>query len=255
MTGIYIGGIPNLAPVSKAVNLPDNLFLLVSSYDLIITGLYLILVVFFGRRMVMLLFPKKEEQNDNIAEVEEADGKPKQSWKKWLPNRAAGIGVAILIAAASFGISKILPIENSTAVIIIAITTFSILLSFWKPVKKLEGTFDMGLYFVYVFCLAVASLVNVHDLELSRYLFVLYYIGFAVFGSLVLQFLFARLLKIDGDLALASSIALINSPPFVPMVAAVLKNRDIILPGIAVGLLGYAVGNYLGIGIFLLLGS
>lgn len=255
MTGIYIGGIPNLAPVSKAVNLPDNLFLLVSSYDLIITGLYLILVVFFGRRMVRLLFPKKEEQNDNIAEVEEADGKPKQSWKKWLPNRAAGIGVAILIAAASFGISKILPIENSTAVIIIAITTFSILLSFWKPVKKLEGTFDMGLYFVYVFCLAVASLVNVHDLELSRYLFVLYYIGFAVFGSLVLQFLFARLLKIDGDLALASSIALINSPPFVPMVAAVLKNRDIILPGIAVGLLGYAVGNYLGIGIFLLLGS
>lgn len=255
MTGIYIGGIPNLAPVSKAVNLPDNLFLLVSSYDLIITGLYLILVVFFGRRMVRLLFPKKEEQNDNIAEVEEADGKPKQSWKKWLPNRAAGIGVAILIAAASFGISKILPIENSTAVIIIAITTFSILLSFWKPVKKLEGTFDMGLYFVYVFCLAVASLVNVHDLGLSRYLFVLYYIGFAVFGSLVLQFLFARLLKIDGDLALASSIALINSPPFVPMVAAVLKNRDIILPGIAVGLLGYAVGNYLGIGIFLLLGS
>lgn len=255
MTGIYIGGIPNLAPVSKAVNLPDNLFLLVSSYDLIITGLYLILVVFFGRRMVRLLFPKKEEQNDNIAEVEEADGKPKQSWKKWLPNRAAGIGVAILIAAASFGISKILPIENSTAVIIIAITTFSILLSFWKPVKKLEGTFDMGLYFVYVFCLAVASLVNVHDLELSRYMFVLYYIGFAVFGSLVLQFLFARLLKIDGDLALASSIALINSPPFVPMVAAVLKNRDIILPGIAVGLLGYAVGNYLGIGIFLLLGS
>ncbi len=255
MTGIYIGGIPNLAPVSKAVNLPDNLFLLVSSYDLIITGLYLILVVFFGRRMVRLLFPKKEEQNDNIAEVEEADGKPKQSWKKWLPNRAASIGVAILIAAASFGISKILPIENSTAVIIIAITTFSILLSFWKPVKKLEGTFDMGLYFVYVFCLAVASLVNVHDLELSRYLFVLYYIGFAVFGSLVLQFLFARLLKIDGDLALASSIALINSPPFVPMVAAVLKNRDIILPGIAVGLLGYAVGNYLGIGIFLLLGS
>lgn len=255
MTGIYIGGIPNLAPVSKAVNLPDNLFLLVSSYDLIITGLYLILVVFFGRRMVRLLFPKKEEQNDNIAEVEEADGKPKQSWKKWLPNRAAGIGVAILIAAASFGISKILPIENSTAVIIIATTTFSILLSFWKPVKKLEGTFDMGLYFVYVFCLAVASLVNVHDLELSRYMFVLYYIGFAVFGSLVLQFLFARLLKIDGDLALASSIALINSPPFVPMVAAVLKNRDIILPGIAVGLLGYAVGNYLGIGIFLLLGS
>lgn len=47
MTGIYIGGIPNLAPVSKAVSLPQHLFLLVSGYDLIVTGLYLIVIVFF----------------------------------------------------------------------------------------------------------------------------------------------------------------------------------------------------------------
>ena len=63
------------------------------------------------------------------------------------------------------------------------------------------------------------------------------------------------LFKIDGDLTLAASISLINSPPFVPMVAAVLKNRSVILPGIAIGLLGYVVGNYLGIGIFMLLTS
>ncbi len=76
-----------------------------------------------------------------------------------------------------------------------------------------------------------------------------------MFGSLVLQILFARLFKIDGDMTLAASIALINSPPFVPMVSAVLHNKDIILPGIAIGLLGYAVGNYLGIGIFMLLSA
>ena len=70
---------------------------------------------------------------------------------------------------------------------------------------------------------------------------------------MLLQILFSRIFKLDGDLMLASSIALINSPPFVPMVAAVLKNRDVILPGIAIGLLGYAVGNYLGVGMFWLL--
>ncbi len=143
--------------------------------------------------------------------------------------------------------------KNNVAVIIIAITTLSIAVSFWKPIKRLEGTFDMGLYFVYVFCLAVATMVNVHDLELSRYLFILYYIGFAVFGSLALQLMLAKLFKVDGDLTLAASIAFINSPPFVPMVAAVLKNKDVILPGIAIGLLGYAVGNYLGIAMFWLL--
>jgi uncharacterized membrane protein len=161
----------------------------------------------------------------------------------------------VVIVAVSYALSMVIPIDNSTAVIILLLTTLSIAISFWKPIQKLEGTFDTGLYFVYVFCLAVATMVNVHDLEFSRYIFILYYIAFAVFGSLLLQLLFAKILKIDGDLTLAASISLINSPPFVPMVAAVLHNKSVILPGIAIGLLGYAVGNYLGIGIFMLLSA
>lgn len=257
MTGIYTGGIPNFAPVAKAVNLPQHLFLMVSGYDLVVTGIYLIFIVFAGRSIVRWCFPTKEQsltlsdETETSSETQTATD-TKSFWQK-VGNRAIGIGVAVVLVAASYGLSLILPLENTTAVIIITLTTLSILLSFWKPVKRLEGTFDVGLYFVYVFCLAVATMVNVHDLEFSKYLFILYYIAFAVFGSLVLQILFARLFKIDGDLTLAASIALINSPPFVPMVSAVLHNKDIILPGIAIGLLGYAVGNYLGIGIFMLL--
>ena len=172
-----------------------------------------------------------------------------------LLNCAAGIGAAAVIVTVSYALSLVIPIENSTAVIILLLTTLSIALSFWKPLKKLENTFDTGLYFVYVFCLAVATMVNVRDLEFSKYLFILYYIAFAVFGSLTLQILLAKLFKIDGDLTLTASISLINSPPFVPMIAAVLKNRSVILPGIAIGLLGYAIGNYLGIGIFMLLSA
>lgn len=253
MAGIYIGGIPNMAPVSKAVDLPQHLFLLVSSYDLIITSLYLIVVVFFGRGIIHILFPKQEQIiSDNVTNEENLEEHHIPFSKKLL-NRGIGILTAVLIAASAYVISLLIPIENNTAVIILAITTISIALSFWKPVKKLEGTFNMGLYFVYVFCLAVASMVNVHDLELSRYLFILYYIAFAVFGSLILQFLFARLFKVDGALTMAASIALINSPPFVPLVAATLRNKGIILPGIAIGLLGYAVGNYLGMAIYGLL--
>ena len=257
MTGIYTGGIPNFAPVAKAVNLPQHLFLMVSGYDLVVTGIYLIFIVFAGRSIVRWCFPTKEQsltlsdETETSSETQTATD-TKSFWQK-VGNRAIGIGVAVVLVAASYGLSLILPFENTTAVIIITLTTLSILLSFWKPVKRLEGTFDIGLYFVYVFCLAVATMVNVHDLEFSKYLFILYYIAFAVFGSLVLQILFARLFKIDGDMTLAASIALINSPPFVPMVSAVLHNKDIILPGIAIGLLGYAVGNYLGIGIFMLL--
>ena len=66
----------------------------------------------------------------------------------------------------------------------------------------------------------------------------------------VIQIILAKLFRIDGDTVLVSSIALINSPPFVPLVAAALNNKDVVLTGISIGLLGYAVGNYLGIGIY-----
>ncbi len=255
MTGIYTGGIPNFAPVAKAVNLPENLFLLVSGYDLVVTSLYLLFIVFLGGRLVRWLFPASvpsptPEEGADLPSVETVTAKP--FWRR-LANRAAGIGVAAAIVAVSYALSLVIPIDNSTAVIVLLLTTFSIALSFWRPLKRVENTFDTGLYFVYVFCLAVATMVSVRDLEFSRYLFILWYIAFAVFGSLALQLLFAKLLKLDGDLTLAASISLINSPPFVPMVAAVLKNNAVILPGIAIGLLGYAVGNYLGIGIFMLL--
>ena len=253
MVGIYTGGIPNLAPVSKAVGLPQHLFLLVSGHDLVVTSIYLLVIVFLGRRIVQLFFPKKVESHNEIKDVPDEEVWKNKSLKQIVANRGIGVLVAIVIVAISYALSRVIPLDNSIAVIIITITTLSILLSFWKPFKRLEGTFETGLYFVYVFCLAVATMVNIHDLEFSKHLFILYYIAFAVFGSLLLQILFSRIFKLDGDLMLASSIALINSPPFVPMVAAVLKNKDIILPGIAIGLLGYALGNYLGIGMFWLL--
>lgn len=254
MTGIYIGGIPNLAPISKAVGLPQHLFLMVSGYDLIVTGLYLLLIVFFGEPIIRRIFKInhiKTEEETELAE-EETSVKNKKL-RHLILNRALGILTAFLVVAFSYALSLIIPLQNNTAVIIIVLTTVSLLLSLTKPVKHLEGTFDLGLYFVYVFCLAVATLVNIHDMEFSKHLFILYYIAFVIFGSLALQIILAKIFRINGDLVLVSSIALINSPPFVPMVAAVLNNKDIILPGIAIGLLGYAVGNYLGIGIFMLL--
>ena len=38
------------------------------------------------------------------------------------------------------------------------------------------------------------------------------------------------------------------------MIAATMKNKDVIMVGIANGLLGYAVGNYIGFLMFQLLG-
>ena len=249
MTGIYTGGIPNIGAISKAVNLPNNLYLLVTSYDLIITGLYLIFVIFFGKVVFRWLLPPQAPVVES--DFDSSEGTVKES-RRFL-NMLAAFGIALVVAAVAYGVSMLIPVDNSVAIIILVLTTLSIALSFCKPVRRLGNTFDLGLYFVYVFCLSIATMVNIHDLDLIGNLHILWYIAFTIFGSLVLQILFAKIFRIDGDTVLVSSIALINSPPFVPMVAAILKNRDVVIVGLAIGLLGYAIGNYLGIGIYYLL--
>ena len=46
-TGIYTGGIPNMGAIKQAVAMPSQTYLYITSYDLIVTGLYLIFVIFF----------------------------------------------------------------------------------------------------------------------------------------------------------------------------------------------------------------
>ncbi len=198
MTGIYTGGIPNIGAIRKAVALPNDLYLLITSYDLIITGLYLIFVIFFGNALFRKLLPPAKLAESDVFLPEKVEAR-KPFWKN-----VVAIDLALAVAAVSYGVSLVVPIDNGIAVIIVALTTLSLSFSFCKPVKRLGNTFDHGLYFVYVFCLSIATIVNVHDLKLLENLHILYYIAFTVFGSLVLQILLAKLLKIDGDTVLVS---------------------------------------------------
>ena len=75
-------------------------------------------------------------------------------------------------------------------------------------------------------------------------------IGFlmvAVFGSTLLHALFCRIMRIKADAMVASSVAFINSPPFVPMVVMAMKNKSVLIIGLGAGIVGYAAGNYFGV--------
>ena len=58
---------------------------------------------------------------------------------------------------------------------------------------------------------------------------------------------FGVLLIVDAYSMVISSVAFINSPPFVPMAAAAMRNKDVIVTGLGAGIVGYAVGNHLGV--------
>lgn len=144
------------------------------------------------------------------------------------------------------------PADFSTAATILLITTLGIAASFVPRIKNIQKTFQTGMYFILIFSLVVSSMADIRKLvNISFDLF--WYVGLAMFGSHLLHAFLARFFKIDADTVIISGSALICSPPFVPLVAGALKNRDVILTGLIVGIVGYAVGNYLGVSIAYLL--
>ena len=90
-------------------------------------------------------------------------------------------------------------------------------------------------------------------IDLAGSLSIMGYITIIVFGSLLLHTIFAKIFKIDADTMVITSVTYINSPPFVPMIAASMRNKNVLLPGLTIGIVGYALGNYLGLFIFKLL--
>ncbi len=263
--GIYTGGIPNMGSIAHGVGMDSETYLYITSYDLIVTGIYLIFVICFGKPVFRKLLPQKRDGSNgkNGINGNNGDNGNKSitsitsinSIKNTVNSSLLPVSLALLIAGASYLLSTLFPEGISTPMLILLLTTLSIGASFLPPIRRRDTskTFSLGLYFVYVFCFSVANACNIRQMDLAGSLNILWLILFIVFGSLVFQILFAKLLHLDGDTTLVTSVTLVNSPPFVPMVATLLGNKEVIVLGITIGLLGYMVGNYLGLGMFLLL--
>ena len=261
--GIYTGGIPNMGAIAHGVGMDQETYLYVTSYDLIVTGLYLVFVIFFGKPVFRKLLPSPTQEQPRLAQKSTPQPHTTMKTDKSTAEIAIPLLLTLAIASISYLGSTLLPDSLSTPILILILTTLSIAASFLPVVRKINRradqenrqtkSFTMGLYFVYLFCFTIANACDLRQMDLAGSLNILWYILFVIFGSLLLQILFARLLKLDGDSTLVTSVALINSPPFVPMVAALLGNKDLIILGITIGLLGYMIGNYMGLGIFYLL--
>lgn len=138
-------------------------------------------------------------------------------------------------------------------IFILALTTISIGASFIAKLRSLPYSYDIGMYSIYVFSIVVASMADLRNFDFSGGLGALGYLAFAVFVSLFIQAVFSRIFHLDADTTVIGSVALLCSPPFVPMMAAAMHNRRVLAAGLAIGIVGYAVGTYLGYGIFRLL--
>ena len=253
LTGVYTGGTINLAALKAMLGVQDSTYILINSYDMLVSFLYLAFLLGVGIRLFRRILPFPPPQAVHYADADTAasfdsgtvSGKELFT-RTGLRSAGKSVGLTLLVCAVSGGVALLLPEGVFMTVFILLLTTLGIACSFSKPVRSLKYSYGIGMYLIYIFCITVASMADLGEFDLAGGAWLLGYITFVVFGSLLLQVLFSLILRIDADTMVVSSVAFINSPPFVPMIAAAMKNKNVLVGGLTVGIIGYAVGNYLG---------
>lgn len=250
LVGVYTGGTPNLASLKMMLDVDANIYILTHTYDLIIGVLYLGFLMTIGQKIFHHFLPKYPMKSSTESPVD-FDGKD-PFWgifrrSIFLPLLKAYI-IAVVILAIGISLSFLVPDNMVMVVVILTVTTLGILVSMIPSINRIDKTFESGMYLILIFSVVVASMADIRNFSgITPGLFA--YITMAVFGSLILHVLMSKLFKIDADTTMITSTALICSPPFVPVVAGAIKNKEVILPGLTIGIIGYAVGNYLGFAI------
>ncbi len=255
LIGVYTGGTPNLASIKLALNVDETIYVVTHTYDLVIGVFYLMFMLSVGQRFFLLFLPAYKHDDPEAAAKGQFDGVDpywgifkKSVYKPLLQ----ALGLSVLIFGVAGGVSLLFSPSAQMAVVILLITTLGILASMIPTVNRIEKTFELGMYFIIVFSIVVASMADISKFMAASPV-ILFYVSLVVFGSLMIQAILSKIFKVDADTMMITSTAFICSPPFVPVVAAALKNKEIIVSGLTVGIIGYAVGNYLGISIAYLL--
>ncbi|MGQ8335195.1 DUF819 family protein [Sunxiuqinia sp. A32] len=253
LVGIYSGGTPNLAAISTALDVSPNTFILTHTYDMVLGAICLVFLLTIAQRVFNWFLPHFHESHSNInlkemvVESEGMDNFLGMLTKKGFIQLLKAFGLSVLIFAISGGLSLLVPASAQMVTVILSITTLGLVFSTIKFINRIEKTFQLGMYLIIVFSLVVSSMGDLRSMFQIDFLHLFLFVALAVFGSMIIHVFLSWIFKVDTDTTIITITALTYSPPFVPVVAGALKNKEVIISGLTVGILGYAFGNYIGV--------
>ena len=244
LTGLYTGGTPNVQAIGVALQAPAEYVVLIQAADVLLGGAYLLGLVTVLPAIYARIFPPslKREGEDAGASMESS---PRVSWRQ----RALQLMTGLCITGAAFVITRFATgLWFSPTALILIVTTLSILFTLSPIVKRIGNAYPLGEYFVLVFCVALGLLADFRELA-STGMDLLYFSAVALASTTLLHLILAKLFRMDRDTVILSSVAAFYGPVFVVQVATAIRNQRLLAAGVAVSLLGFGIGNYLGIGL------
>lgn len=258
LTGIYTGGTMNFNALGASLGIDKTTMAIVLAFQMVITTPYIFFIIGGGYRLYRKVLPyndvtKRGRINDHAAveqegqiEMNDLENYSGMLQRENLKGMLCGLGLSILFLACGAGLALLITGTLNELIVILTITTLAIIASFFEPVRRLKKTFELGMYFILVFSIIVASLFDYRSVNMESLMIGAFVLWIVLVASL-LHLLFCRIAKVSGDLFTVSQIALLCSPPFVPPVVGAMGNKRVLISGIVIGLVGYAIGTYLGL--------
>lgn len=265
IVGIYTGGTINLFAIGAALHVDPEYIILVNTYEMLSGFIFLIFILTIAQRIFNNFLPRF--RNTHYMSVNEKIDETMEDFRGMLKKESViqmlkSFGIALGVFAVAGLTSLLIPDEPDTpqqvrelvgVVVILMVTILAVLLSLNPRINRLKHSFSLGMYFILVFSMLVASTANLEDMLALENIYLLGIVGGGLFAAMALHVFFSWLFKIDTDTTIITMSALAYSPPFVPVVAGALKNKEVIISGFAVGVCGYIFGNFIGIGLAYLL--
>lgn len=249
-TGTYTGGSLNFVAVGRGLELPETLFAGATAADNLTTGLWLgacLVLPVWLRRLYPAPVPGEEDAGEASASAEHL-AESAHPFFRTAPvsvlslARLFALGFLLLVAARVMG--SLVPRVPS----VLWLTTLALAVAHVPRFSRMDGAMQLGNFALHLFFAVIGIYSRIGEIltvGVSVFFFTLVVVGIhglVVFGG-------GRLLNLDvGTLSVASQAA-VGGPSSALAVAVSRRWRALILPGVVVGLLGYAAGNYLGYGI------
>ncbi len=247
LVGVYVGGTANLTAIGKILGVREDVFVMLNAVDLVFGGIYLLFIMSAGVKILTRILPAFNHDGLDEGEMDLVHWRELNLSKKTLHSILLLLLSGVIVGL-SVLVSRLLTGEEVPSIIILGLTSLALIFSFNKKIRHFEGSQEWGQYFLMVFCLAVGSLANISQLVSGSSWYFLF-TGLIMFGSILLHFLCCFFLKIDRDTAIITSMAGIFGPAFVAPMSQVLKNKTILVSGVTTGLMGIAVGNFVGVAV------
>jgi uncharacterized membrane protein len=247
LAGSWIGGTGNLAAVADGLETPGEMVGMVVLVDNFVYILYFPIILTCKRwaepfnRFTRVSKAQMEHFERVTAEIE------KKTHEVHFHDVLLLLGFGFLAIFVANQMSVIIPalppVLTAKTWAMLLVTTFGVLLS-TTPLKKVPGTEPLSMTLVYIYMTMMGAGADLRNLGGAQW--------FLVAGAfcIVIHFLFvilsARLFRVDVSMAAVASVASVGGAASAP-VAAGYHREELVPISIMLALIGYGLGNYLGV--------